>query len=94
MNMPRRHGAPWSEQEESQLRSMVANKYNVKMMASQLERLDSAIVIRLEKLRMYDACGNLVADPQPKEKFVNFNHLITLLQKGYTTSTRSSTPTR
>ena len=78
-----RHGEAWGQQEEFSLESMARNHYTMSQMAHALNRTEYAIQCRLERL-------GLKAFPtkhhEKKERnIVNLNHLITLLQKGYTT---------
>lgn len=97
---PVNHGKVWTQQHESVLAAAWRSKMSVEDIALQLGRLPSAVESRLVKMGLaeWDANGELVrinsrvpaklptASAFLQEKqIVNYNHLITLLQKGYTT---------
>lgn len=96
-DVPAHHGTSWSTNDLNVLRSMFHNLLTVKEMARQLGRTDLAIEMKLSylglDLNMRDEAQKFFPSkhyavlPQTKKErtYVNMNHLITLLQKGYTT---------
>jgi len=91
-NLPAMHGAPWNGALDSLLcNDLCLERKSVEEVAREMHRLPTAIEARAVKLGFgtYDAKNRFhLVGEQPKkakEKSVNFNHLITLLQRDYTT---------
>lgn len=85
-----RHGQPWSAQEDATLRSCSRNLMTLEEIARILGRSEYAVYCRLEdsgvdprRLPKHVTGDTKLA--KKERTIVNMNHLITLLQKGYTT---------
>lgn len=82
--LAQRHGFPWSVNETKTLQTMVASGVPIGAIAQTLQRTESAIDYAVEKLNAEKLNAD-ISVPKKGTKIVNMNHLITMLQKGYTT---------
>lgn len=88
-----RHGAPWTSEEERQLRTMVMARTSVDQIAITLRRSITGIEAKMEKMHLrYSSFPVAIPDKHYETRnvlteriAVNTQHLIALLQKGYTT---------
>ena len=80
--VPVRHGFPWPASEKEHLRILLEKGKSVSEIAQTLQRTEVAIEIAIEKYALEDV---KISKPKKGTKIVNMNHLITMLQRGYTT---------
>lgn len=84
-------GAPWRDSDIRELKDMVLMGHGVKSIAKSMGRSAGAIEAAMERLELripskhYKLQTVKAFEPNAERKHVNFNHLITMLQKGYTT---------
>lgn len=86
-------GRGWTERDEDLLKRGLQHGHSLNHCAKILGRTTGAVMARIElnnwgfmaKHISFNTENSVAVLPKPKEKFMNFNHLITLLQKGYTT---------
>lgn len=86
-----RHGKPWLSREEQDLKTKFSRGYTIKQLAERHGRSEVAITARLEKMGLTDSFSQRTQAPTKFEvalkgtSKVNIHHIITLLQKNYTT---------
>lgn len=79
-------GTPWNRLECEHLGRLVGEGHSVATIARSMGRTVGGIEYRIEQIRGENESINPVnAVARKQEKFMNYNHLITILQKGYTT---------
>ena len=86
-----RHGRPWDAEEEFDLQNRFKKGYPVQALAQRHGRSVTGITERLRKMGLVDRFGQRIGAPTKFEvaltgtSKVNIHHIITLLQKNYTT---------
>lgn len=91
VDTPVNHGKPWSNINDKTVIAQFRNLVPIANIARDMGRTESAITARLQYLGYLDEFGKrtdkgLVQNPPAQRStYVNTLHLITLLQKGYTT---------
>lgn len=95
------HGKPWTAVQEGQLKKYAAQGLGISEIAKRMGRYPSAIELRLEKLG-FDPTANADLTPGKhlishteylkEQKYVNMNHILTMLQTNYTTVNVSYSP--
>lgn len=81
---PPNHGRIWEDEDDRELREDFQQGFTVKEMAKRLGRTTVSITCRLEKLGL-DPDNRKLALTKKEPMMQDFQHLIALLQKGYTT---------
>ncbi len=78
-------GKAWTRADDEQLKRVVAHGLQIESIAKGFARTTGAIEARMAALGIGEFNSSQLPAAPTKEKIVNMTHLITLLQKGYTT---------
>jgi hypothetical protein len=87
MTLPKNHGKLWTVKDDQVLMRLHNDKFETDEIADSLDRTEASIVSRLELLKQRKTANTFITSNNTKQIDMDTNlvHLITLLQKNYTT---------